>query len=183
MNNRKTLWVTWGLIILGAASRLLPHPPNVTPLAAMALLGGAYLPSRQALIFPVAAMAVSDLFLGFHSTIPFVYGWFLLAAGIGLRLKERRTWKTVGAACVGSSVLFFLITNFGTWLAEGLYPRTLPGLAACYAAGLPFYRNTLLGDVFFTGLLFGLERLAGTVPIYGRNRRMGTVPGVPQAGP
>ena len=164
--SRKTIWITCGLIALGAASRLLPHPPNITPLTAMALLGGAYLPWRQALLFPIAALVASDLFLGFHSTVPFVYGWFLLVAAFGLKLKEKkRTWAILGGTCVASSVLFFLVTNFGTWLMEGLYPRTFSGLMACYTAGLPFFRNTLIGDLFFTGLLFSLERLSLRLPL------------------
>ena len=147
------------LVLLAAASRLLPHPPNATPIAAMALFGGAYLGKRYALWTPLTALAVSDLILGWHATWPFVYGAFLLTGLIGLLLRgHRRPGFVLGAALL-SSFLFFTLTNFGVWLAGGLYPHTFPGLLACYSAALPFFRNTLLGDILFTAALFGLQEL------------------------
>lgn len=152
--------VTLALIALGALSRLLPHPPNVTPLAAMALLGGARLPKRLALLAPLAALFLSDLVLGLHSTIPFVYGCFLATAWLGITLlSENRGATRVGAACLASSLLFFIVTNFGVWLLSGMYPHSAPGLAACYTAAIPFFRNSILGDLGFTAILFGFERL------------------------
>ncbi|MBI4346725.1 MAG: hypothetical protein HY553_07705 [Elusimicrobia bacterium] len=160
MEDKTSQRVVFGIILLAAASRLLPHPPNVTPLTAIALLGGASLPAAQAFLLPLAALAMSDLFLGFHATIPFVYAGFLATAAIGLRLKADRGAGRIAAACLASSILFFVVSNVGVWLASGLYPRTGAGLSACFTAALPFFRNSLLGDAAFTALLFGLERLS-----------------------
>ncbi|MBI3550470.1 MAG: hypothetical protein HY078_15640 [Elusimicrobia bacterium] len=158
MNNRSTLTITLICIALGAASRLLPHPPNVTPLTAMALLGGAYLSTGQALVLPLAILFVSDLVLGLHSTIPFVYASFLVVALMGQWLKTRQSGATTLAACLGGSILFYAVTNFGVWMTSSMYPHTGSGLFSCYAAGLPFLRNSLVGDIGYTAVLFSLER-------------------------
>lgn len=143
------------IIVFAVLLRLLPHPPNVAPIAAMALFGGAYINKRFALIIPLAAMFVSDIFLGFHPVMPFVYGSFLLSGFIGLWLRTHKTPFVVLSACITSSVLFFLITNFGVWLIGGLYPETLGGLATCFMMAIPFFRNTLVGDLLYTTLFFG----------------------------
>lgn len=163
MEDKNSQRVVFGIILLAAASRLLPHPPNVTPLTAIALLGGATFPAAQAFLLPLAALALSDVFLGFHSTIPFVYAGFLATAAIGLRLKAGRGPGRIAAACLASSVLFFVVSNLGVWFASGLYPRTGAGLSACFTAALPFFRNSLLGDVAFTALLFSGARLSARV--------------------
>jgi len=156
---------TLALIILGAALfRLMPHPPNVTPIAAMALFAGAYLPSRRlALTVPLAAMLLSDLLLGFHNTMPFVYAGMALTVAVGLLLRGRPRVMPAIAASLAASVIFFLLTNFGAWATSGIYSQTAEGLSMAYTAGIPFFRNSLLGDLFFTALLFGgfqaLERM------------------------
>ena len=152
-----------GILILAAAfARLIPHPANVTPLAAMALAGGVYLDRRFALLIPVAALFLSDLVLGFHPTMLFVYGSFLATGLIGYRLRKHRSMGFITAGAVASSVLFFLVTNFGVWLTGGgwHYAPTWNGLVTCYIAALPFFRNSLIGDLFSTGLLFGLFTLS-----------------------
>lgn len=157
IGNDRTLAVTLAWIVIAAASRLLPHPPNVTPLTAMALLAGAHLGPRTALAFPLAALFLSDLVLGLHSTLPFVYACLLATSWIGLRWLRERSPGRLLAAALASSLLFFVVTNLGTWLTQDLYSRDSQGLLACYTAAIPFFRNALLGDVAFTGLLFGLE--------------------------
>ena len=143
-------------VLLAAASRLIPHPANVTPIAAMALFGGAHFSNRvAAFLVPLSAMILSDLILGFHSTMPFVYGSFVLIVLIGTLLRRRRTVPAVGVAAMASSVLFFLVTNFGVWVTGTLYPKTWTGLVTAYVAGLPFFRNTVLGDLFYVAVLFG----------------------------
>lgn len=144
-------------IILGAALfRLMPHPPNVTPIAAMALFAGAYMPDRRmALIVPLAAMLLSDLVLGLHASMLFVYAGIALTVVIGFGLRQRPRVMPAIAASLMASLLFFLITNFGSLATSGLYPQTLEGLSMAYTAGIPFFRNSLLGDLFFTALLFG----------------------------
>lgn len=143
-------------IVLAAASRLMPHPPNVTPIAAMALFGGVHFSNpAAAYLVPLAAMALSDLVLGFHDTLPFVYGSFVLIVLIGSRLRREKTLVSVTIAALGSSVLFFLVTNFGVWATGTLYPKSWAGLATAYLAALPFFRNTVLGDLSYVAVLFG----------------------------
>jgi hypothetical protein len=143
-------------ILVAAALRLVPHWPNFTPIGAMALFGGAYF-GRRVLAFaaPLGALLVSDLILGFHAGMPFVYGSVALIVLLGWAIARRITPVTVAAAAVASSVLFFAVTNFGTWLSSGMYPPTRAGLTACYVAAIPFFQNTLAGDLAFSALLFG----------------------------
>ena len=162
-------------ILLAAVSRLIPHPPNVTPIAAMALFGGAYFSHRAAaFLVPLAAMVLSDLFLGFHPTTPFVYGSFALIVLIGYGLRGRKTVFTVAMAALASSVLFFLVTNFGVWATGTLYPRTWTGLATAYLAALPFFRNTVLGDLVYVAVLFaGFALLERSLPALREDHRLG----------
>ena len=148
-------------IFTAAAMRLLPHPPNFSPVAAMALFGGAFLP-RRAISFaaPLGALLVSDMVLGFYGQMWIVYGSVALIVCLGWLLSSSRTPLRIAAAAVASSVLFYLVTNFGVWAFGDMYPKTLAGLAACYAAAIPFFQNTLVGDLVFTGLLFGGFALA-----------------------
>jgi len=143
-------------ILTAAALRLIPHPPNFTPIGAMALFSGAYL-GRKGLAFvaPLAAMLLSDAILGFHSGMPFVYASVALIVLIGSLVASRITAMTVVGAALASSVLFFIVTNFGTWLVSGMYPLTGGGLAACYVAAIPFFQNTAVGDLFYCAVLFG----------------------------
>jgi hypothetical protein len=143
-------------VLLAAASRLIPHPDNVTPLAAMALFGGAHLSNRAAAVaVPLTALLLSDLVLGFHSTMPFVYGSFIVIVLIGARLGRRKAVLPVAIAALASSVLFFLVTNFGVWAMGTMYPETWAGLTAAYVAAVPFFRNTVVGDLAYVAMLFG----------------------------
>lgn len=143
------------VIFIAVILRLLPHIPNVTPIAAMALFGGAYGSKRFALLTPFAAMVLSDIFLGFSLITPFVYGSFLITGLLGLWLRNHKHALPIVVASLTSSLLFFLITNFGVWLVWNFYPKTMSGLFDCFVAGLPFFKNTVLGDVFYTVLFFG----------------------------
>lgn len=150
------------IIFIAALSRLLPHPPNVTAIAAIALAGGVYLEKKYAFLIPLVALVVSDLFLGFHATVPFVYGSFLLTVLIGLWLRSHKKALFIAAGSVVSSVLFFIVTNFGVWLTGGgwYYPKNVSGLIECYTFALPFFRNSLIGDLIFTAVIFGLFEFA-----------------------
>jgi hypothetical protein len=154
--NHTRLLALLSAILIAATLRLVPHPPNFTPIGAMALFGGAYLGRRWlAFAAPLAAMLLSDALIGFHSGMPFVYAsvaLIVLIGGIGL---ARKSVLRIGAAALASSVLFFLVSNFGTWAVSGMYPMTLAGLGACYVAAIPFFQNTVAGDLFYSGLLFG----------------------------
>ena len=143
-------------ILVAAALRLVPHPPNFTPIAAMALFGGAYFGRHWlAFVAPLGALLLSDAILGFYPEAVFVYVSVAVTVLIGWMLANRKTAPRIGAAAVASSVLFFLVTNFGVWLLMDYYPKTPSGLAACYVAAIPFFQNTLAGDLFFAALLFG----------------------------
>jgi hypothetical protein len=148
-------------IFLAALMRLLPHPPNFSPIAAMALFSGAFLPRRSiAFVAPIGAMLLSDAVLGFHSGMPIVYGSVALIVAIGWVLSSRRTAGRIALAALASSVLFYVVTNFGVWAFGTMYPKTAEGLAASYIAAIPFFQNSLAGDLFFTALLFGGFALA-----------------------
>jgi hypothetical protein len=149
------------MIFAAAASRLIPHPPNVAPICAMALFGGAlFRDKRIALAVPLAALFLSDLVMGFYAGMAWVYGSFVLVVCLGFLLRGRRRALPIAAAMLASSLLFYLITNFGVWVGETLYPHSAAGLAECYIAALPFFGNTLIGDVFYAAALFGLFALA-----------------------
>jgi len=143
------------IIMFAVILRLVPHPPNFAPIAAMALFGGAYLSKKYALIVPLIALFVSDIVIGFHSTMPFVYVSFILIGFIGLWLRKRRSLKWILGTTLSSSLLFFVITNFGVWAVGDLYPLTIDGLTRSYYLALPFFRNTIIGDLIFVGLFFG----------------------------
>jgi hypothetical protein len=146
--------VMW-LLIVGIVARLIPHPWNATPVMAIALFGGTWLAKRWAVLLPLGIVALSDVILGWHNTIPFTWGAFALTGLLAwwIRLAPS-AWRIVTASLAGSS-LFFIVTNFGVWVVGGLYPRTAEGLALCYVAALPFFRNQLSGDLFYTTALFG----------------------------
>jgi len=145
------------LILLAAASRLIPHPPNFAPVAAIGLFAGATLDRRAAWLVPLAALLLSDLFIGFYHPVSMFWNYLgfvaCLLLGSGM-LARTRSFGRIGAAMLTSSVVFFALSNFGMW-ASGYYPRTGAGLVACYTAALPFFRNTLASDVLYTAALFG----------------------------
>ena len=151
-----------GLTVLGMLSRLGPHPWNFTAVGSTSLFAGARLRGWQAFVLPLVLMAITDPISvpgwklgGYSVATPFVYAAFLLNVWIGRRLRSTESPMRIGAACVACSVLFFLISNFGTFV--GWYPHTWAGLMGCYAAALPFFAGTLLGDLAFSALLFGLH--------------------------
>jgi len=149
-----------GMILFAAFARLIPHPPNFTPIAAMALFGGAYFSKKwMAFLIPVAAMFLTDLIIGFHSTMWSVYLSFILIVGIGMIFIRKKKAGNIILASVTASVLFFIVTNFAVWMSGFIYPKTGAGLAACYVAAIPFFHYTLLGDLFFVGVMFGLYHL------------------------
>lgn len=152
------------LIIAAAATRLLPHPLNFAPVTAIALFGGAkFGDKRLAFLVPFVALLLSDLVLGFHTTMPFVYGSFALIVCLGLMLRRRQGILPVAAMTISGSTLFFIVTNFGFWMMGADYPKTVAGLTACYVAAIPFFQNTLLGDAVYTSVLFGTFAIAETL--------------------
>ena len=154
--NKTRFAVLAGMILVAAVARLIPHPPNFSPIAAMALFGGAaFADKRAAFLMPLAGLFLSDLVLGFHPITPVVYGSFALIVCLGFWVRRRRSvWRIAGAA-VMSAILFFVITNFGVWAMGHLYPQMPAGLVDCYVAAIPFFRNTLLSNLLYSALLFG----------------------------
>lgn len=144
------------LVLLAVASRLVPHPWNLTSVSAVALFGGAYFQDRRAAFaVPLTALLISDLVLGLYHGMAGVYLSFAMIVGIGLCLRAQRRPALVILASLASSSMFFGVTNFGVWASGTLYPMTRSGLLDCYVAGLPFLRNAILGDLFYTLILFG----------------------------
>jgi hypothetical protein len=150
-----------GFIFLAAATRLIPHPYNFAPITAVALFGGAYFfDKRLAFLVPLSAMLLSDLLIGFHSQMQAVYASFAVIVCVGFWIQKQRTVSRIAGAAIASSILFFVVTNFGVWAFDSLYPKTIEGVAACYVAALPFFQNTLLGDMVYTTVMFGGFALA-----------------------
>ncbi len=149
-----------GMILAAALSRLLPHPANVTPVTALALFAAVHLDRRTAFLVPLAAMFLSDIFLGFHNDMLWVYGSFVAIVFIGFWLRNHRSFTATVGATLAGSLLFYILTNFGMWMATpSMYAHTFDGLIECYVAGIPFFRNSLLGDLGYVGVLFGLFAL------------------------
>lgn len=150
-------YVVLTMIFAAALMRLIPHWPNFTPIAAIALFGGTFLKRKElAFLIPVLAMLLSDMVLGFHSTMFSVYASFIAIVGLGLLLQRKLTIVNTISASLASSILFYLITNFASW-TSGLmpYPMNVGGLMQSYIAGLPFFFNGILGDLFYSSVLFG----------------------------
>lgn len=144
-------------IAFAIVMRLIPHWPNFTPVAAIAIFGGVLI-NRKALAFllPVLAMFISDLIIGFHTTMLAVYAGMLIAVGFGILMRNKLKAGNIAIASVSSSVVFFLITNFAAWYT-GLMPysRDFSGLLQAYVAGIPFFNTSLVSDLFYCGVFFG----------------------------
>jgi hypothetical protein len=157
------MYVLVAMIVAAAATRLLPHPPNLTAIGAVALFGGAYFSRRwQALLVPLAAMLLSDVVLTFTlysggglSWEPVTYVCFTLTVGLGLLLHGKVGIGRVALAAIAASVMFFLVSNFAVWMGGKMYSLDAAGLVACYVAALPFAQNMLLGNLLYCGVLFG----------------------------
>ncbi|MEX0772790.1 MAG: DUF6580 family putative transport protein [Balneolales bacterium] len=155
MFNTRVL-ILFVIVLLAAATRLLPHPPNFTPIAAIALFGGAYFSDkRMAFVLPLAVMILSDIYLGYHGVITFVYLCFAVTVYLGLGLRGKVSILPVLGGAIGSSILFFVVTNFGVWLTGSWYPKSAEGLIMCYTAAIPFFHNTLAGTLVYSTVLFG----------------------------
>lgn len=154
------------VFLIGAACALrvlrnagiIDLPPNFAPIGALALFAGAVFESRGLAIFmPIAAMAASDFFIGWYDAriMAAVYGSFALSVALGFYIQTRPSISRIARASVASSIVFFLITNAAVWLFSGMYPTTVLGLMNSYLMGVPFLKWTLVGDLFYTGTLFG----------------------------
>jgi len=150
----KRLWI--GMVVLGACARLVPHPWNFTPMMAIGLFAGSQARKvSTGVLATLSARVLSDAVLGFYPGFWYVYGTALIPVLLGRLTRNRSDAGAIAAAAIASSFSFFLITNFMVWAADRLYPLTIGGLSECYLAGIPFYRNQVLGDAVYTVAIFG----------------------------
>lgn len=148
------------LIAIGITLRLVPHPANFAPITAIALFGGAILPRRYGIWVPLAAMMLSDSIIGFHNLILVTWGCFgLIALASSYWLKKSTLLKGLSLT-IGSSLFFFVVTNFAVWVKSGMYAHSWSGLVLCYQMALPFFRNTFASDLVYTSAFFGVYFLA-----------------------
>lgn len=164
---KQTAWWIFVLVGIGVLSRLIPHMYNFTPLGAIALFSAAYVGRKSlSILVPVITLWISDLLLNNFAYSEYVSGWgrffgfgwsylgFLLIVGLGwLTLKKINLWTVLGSS-VAASVVFFLVSNFGSWLGSTMYAQNTSGLLICYAAGIPFFWKSLAGTVFFSLVFF-----------------------------
>ena len=142
------------VIFLVSLTRIFPHPPNFTPILALAIFGGAYLPNRiTAISLPIISMFISDLIIGFHSQIFTVYAAIILLSILG-HLMKTKNFKNFAITGFTGSLIFFIITNFSVWLGGSLYPLTIDGIIQCYIMAIPFFHNTLISTILFLTILF-----------------------------
>ena len=156
--NNKYLTVSL-LILIAAVSRFMPHPSNFAPIAAIALFGGAKFANKKlAYLVPFLAMIISDLFLGFYDfgSMFTVYACFALTVFMGSYIANKQSVAKVAGLTLLSSIVFFVFTNLSVWVYFGTYTHDLSGLVACYVAAIPFFRNSVIGDLVFSGALFGI---------------------------
>jgi len=179
---KKALFLVVGLIILAALSRLFPIAANFSPIAAIALMGGFFFKDlKKAVIIPLACLLLSDTLLhlkflsgasewpGFYPEISAIYMGFVLVVLIGRYLIKQARWVNIIGASLAGSLAFFLLSNFGVWMSGLIYPMTGAGLVECFVAAIPFFRNSIAGDLVFTIALFGVYKFA--INYYGLPRR------------
>lgn len=164
----KKAFLFFSILIIVVLTRLIPHPVNFSPLGALALFSGFFLINhRFGFLLPVGALLMSDVIMelinpgyGFYSVMPFVYGSVFLIMFIGRLIKNNlNVFKLLGFS-ISSSILFFILTNFGVWYSGNFYPANFSGLMLCYEAAIPFFRNTLISDLVFNTIFFGAYFLA-----------------------
>ncbi|MCS7153551.1 MAG: hypothetical protein N2253_03565 [Bacteroidia bacterium] len=153
----KSILLALLLVGVGVVGRMLPHPPNFTPIEAIALFGGAWFsPIWLSLLLPITIMAITDLLLGWHSLWPFTWGAMGVGALVGRYLMEPLRFFSVAGAAVLQATIFFLLTNFGVWV-KGYYGYSLSGLASCYLAAIPFYHYQVMGALTYSTIFWGVS--------------------------
>ena len=172
INSQNTL--SLGLVLLAIFSRLIPHPPNFTPFMAIAIFSGFQLQSKRiSLLIPFIALFLSDLILGFYPSMWAVYLSIALISCLSVFLKRQKALTSIGLTTIFGSFLFFVLTNFAVWIQTTAYSKNWQGLSQCYMMALPFFRNSILGDVFYTTTLFLLyevvQKLSSNANAYPRS--------------
>ena len=155
--NKNKYWVIYLLLALGIICRFIPHAANFAPIGAIAIFSGLYLPKKYAIIVPVIALLISDFFIGFYSwrIMLSVYGSFAIMGTLGLWARKNKSFGKIAGATLLGSLVFFLLTNASVWAFGTMYTHSISGLMQSYYMALPFFRNSLLGDIFYTTILVG----------------------------
>ena len=155
----------FAMILLAVFARLIPHSPNFTPIGGLAIFSGLQFKSKLSVLIPLLAMVISDMFLGIHKTIPYVYISFIIIFFLGRSIKNEITFKKIVIISLVSSILFFLITNLGVFITGSMYQKSFSGLIQCYFMGIPFFRNTAISDIFYSLTFFyGYKYLPLIIP-------------------
>lgn len=162
MNKRTIILTSLLSVVLIIVARVVPHVPNIAPVTAVALFLGTRLNKRYAIIVPLVAMLVSDALIGWYDwrLMTAVYCSFAIIALFGYAIRKQPTNTAIMATSIASSVFFFLTTNAAVWTLSDWYPKTVAGLLACYSFALPFFRYSLVGDLFYTTAIFAIPHLA-----------------------
>ena len=144
------------LILILAFARLIPHPPNFTPIIAVALISGYFFKNiNLSLLILLVAMLLSDLFIGFYENMIFVYASLLLITFVFHKISKKINYKNLFIYCFAGSLIFFIVSNFGVWVLgspgvlDVAYERNLSGLTECYILAIPFFGNTFLSTLIF----------------------------------
>ncbi len=148
------------LVVFGVSLRLLPHADNFTPVTAIAYFGGVVLSPAIALTVPLIVMIASDILIGPHDLFLVTWGSFFIVSLIGVGIRKNAKWTRVLFGAVGGSVFYFLSTNLAVFFFQNMYPKTWAGLVECFVMAMPFFRNSLLGDLAYTAAFFGLFFMA-----------------------
>ncbi|MFA5051504.1 MAG: DUF6580 family putative transport protein [Patescibacteria group bacterium] len=161
IQNARLLFIFISVITgLSVAMRFLPHSYNFVPVGALALFSGTYIRSKWGVLMPVAAMAVTDVFIGWHNIVLFTWGSYAVIGMIGWWVRQKPNVLKIAAGTVSGSVIFYLLTNFAVWAWTPLYQKTWAGLIQSYVMAVPFYRNTFFGDLFYVAVFFGVYQAA-----------------------
>lgn len=156
----KMIMLNIGIIALAGILRVLPHPWNFTPVIAACMYSGFYMNNRiLAVLLPLLTVFAGDLVLGLYSGMTWVYSSYICVILLGFLFSGSASYKKVGLLTISGSLAFFLISNFGVWLSGMIYPKTMSGFISCYAAALPFFQNSILGTIFYSGVFFGITEL------------------------
>lgn len=154
---KKLIILNVGIILLAGLVRILPHPWNFTPVLAACIYSGCYLNNIfLALSLPLIAVFAGDVSLGLYNGIIWVYTAYIFVILLGVLFKDNFSFKKNALLAVSGSIIFFIISNFGVWFGGTIYPKNLAGLTACYIAAIPFFYNSLLGTLMYSGIFFGL---------------------------
>ena len=170
MKAENSIYLALGLIALLSLSRLIPHPPNFTPILGMAVFSGAIISLRFiAYLVPLLAMLLSDLYLGFHAGMPIIYFSLAICVLIGTFIETRVSVLNSFLSISLGVLVFFLITNFMVWYGSGMYESSISGLMTCYFMGLPFVQNTFISSLLYGMGAFLIYDIVNKRTVFGNN--------------